>query len=355
MKDLDATKLRLVREAVRENVEGPSRIRPKADDTARSRPRFTLVTVLACSFLIASLVYLSMPPTVPPRVSVASASPSKVNAVADATPVTVPAPDVVATRASTRTSVSAPAVKLDVVPRRPSRAVLPLLVRRIVLDPGHGGAHSGAISDSGVTEKEITLDIALRLRRLLEDAQYEVLMTRETDETLSLDRRASFANARSADLFVSIHVNWIPYRQVRPLETYFVGPTDDPATLRLASIENHDSGYSMAASRRLLAKIFSDARREESQALAQKLNAELYRSLREVNPALENRGVKTAPFAVLVGTEMPAILVEVSCLSNEADVDLLTTADYRDRIAEALLRGIKSYANGVAGVGGKES
>jgi N-acetylmuramoyl-L-alanine amidase len=206
-----------------------------------------------------------------------------------------------------------------------------------------------------VTEKEITLDIALRLRELLQDADFEVLMTRETDATLSLERRASFANNNQADLFVSIHVNWIPYRQVRPLETYFVGPTDDPATLRLASVENHDSGYSLAASRRLLAKIFSDARREESQALAQKLNAELYRSLREVNPTLENRGVKTAPFAVLVGTEMPAILVEVSCLSNEADVDLLTTADYRDRIAQALLRGIKSYANGVAGVGGKES
>jgi N-acetylmuramoyl-L-alanine amidase len=233
--------------------------------------------------------------------------------------------------------------------------VLPLSVRKIVLDPGHGGTQLGATSESGVTEKDITLDIALRLRQLLQTAQFEVLMTRETDVTLSLEHRASLANTNDADLFVSIHVNWIPYRQVRPLETYFVGPTDDPATLKLATVENRDSGYSLASSRRLLAKIFSDARREESQALAQRLNAELYRSLREVNPALENRGVKTAPFAVLVGTEMPAILVEVSCLSNEADVDLLTTADYRDRVARALLRGIQSYANGLAGVGGKES
>src|SRR5262249_52194819 len=196
---------------------------------------------------------------------------------------------------------------------------------------------------SAVMDKDTALDSALRLRQLLQDSQFEVLMTRDSYVTLSLERRASFANSNHADLFVSIHVNWIPYRQVRPLETYFVGPTDDPATLRLASLENHDSGYSLAASPRLLAKIFSHARREESQALAQKLNEELYRSLREVNPALENRGVKTAPFAVLVGTEMPAILVEVSCLSNEADVDLLTTADYRNRVAEALLRGIKSY------------
>jgi len=343
VKDLVATKLRLVREAVRHNVEGPSRtIRPKAE----ARPRFTVVTVLACSFLIASLVYLSVPPSVPPRVSVAAANTPKV------TPVTV------AATTEGRAVIARPAPQPETIrltPQRPSRAVLPLSVRKIVLDPGHGGTQFGATAESGVAEKEITLDIALRLRRLLETAQFEVLMTRETDVTLSLERRASFANTNHADLFVSIHVNWIPYRQVRPLETYFVGPTDDPATLRLASVENRDSGYSLASSRRLLAKIFSDARREESQTLAQRLNAELYRSLREVNPALENRGVKTAPFAVLVGTEMPAILVEVSCLSNEADVDLLTTADYRDRVARALLKGIQSYANGLAGVGGKES
>jgi len=349
VKDLVATKLRVVREAVRHNVEGPSRsTRPKVE----ARPRYTLVAVLACSFLVASLVYLSMPPTVPPRVSEASANTAKPSTMAVVAPVVITSP------ATLAVSVDKQVPRPDVtrpIPHRPSRAVLPLSVRKIVLDPGHGGTQLGATSESGVTEKDITLDIALRLRQLLQTAQFEVLMTRETDVTLSLEHRASLANTNDADLFVSIHVNWIPYRQVRPLETYFVGPTDDPATLKLATVENRDSGYSLASSRRLLAKIFSDARREESQALAQRLNAELYRSLREVNPALENRGVKTAPFAVLVGTEMPAILVEVSCLSNEADVDLLTTADYRDRVARALLRGIQSYANGLAGVGGKES
>jgi N-acetylmuramoyl-L-alanine amidase len=342
MKDLVSMKLRLVREAVRSNVEGPFRT---TRQRAEIRPRFTLVTVVTCSFLIASLVYLSTPSTVPPRVSVAAAHTPKVT------------PAIVAAAVESPAAVKPGPTPLMVrtIPQRPSRAVLPLSVRKIVLDPGHGGTQLGATSESGVSEKEITLDIALRLRQLLQTAQFEVLMTRETDVTLPLERRASFANTNQADLFVSIHVNWIPYRQVRPLETYFVGPTDDPATLRLASVENRDSGYSLASSRRLLAKIFSDARREESQALAQRLNTELYRSLREVNPALENRGVKTAPFAVLVGTEMPAILVEVSCLSNEADVDLLTTADYRDRVAQALLKGIQSYANGLAGVGGKES
>src|SRR5262245_33953623 len=146
VKDLVATKLRLVREAVRDNVEGPSRsARPKVD----ARPRYTLVTVLACSFLIASLVYLSMPPTVPPRVSEASAHTSKGGPGNVATPVALAA------------TVETPMLRPDVIrptPHRPSRAVLPLSVRKIVIDPGHGGAQLGATSESGVSEKEITLD-----------------------------------------------------------------------------------------------------------------------------------------------------------------------------------------------------
>lgn len=337
MEDLGPVKLRLLREAIRQNIEGSPRRRPKTE----VRPRLALPLGVVGSFLIASLLYLSMPSVMVSRVSVASAHTPGVEAVEDAT---VP----VGTRA-TESDLLRPA------PRRLSRAVLPLSVRRIVLDPGHGGTQLGANSDSGVAEKEITLDIALRLRRLLQNAGFEVLMTRETDMTLSLERRAAFANSSHADLFVSIHVNWIPQRQVRPLETYFVGPTDDPAVLRLASVENRHSGYSLAAYRRLLDKIYFDARRDESHALAKSLNTELYRSLSEVNPELENRGVKTAPFAVLVGTEMPAILVEVSCLSNEADVHLLTSADYRDRVAAALLTGIRSYASGLDGVGRRES
>ena len=335
--DLAATKLRLVREAIQQNIQEPFLVGRKAEVP----PRFVLPKLMATSFLIAGLVYLSMPSAADPRPGVAAASPSEANSAQR-----------VATAARVRSSG---ADVLFAAPRRLSRAVLPLSVRKIVLDAGHGGTQFGAMSDSGVSEKEITLDIAFRLRRLLEDARFEALMTRETDETLSLERRVAFANSSRADLFLSIHVNWIPSRQIRPLETYFAGPTDDPAVLRLASAENRDSGYSLAAYRRLLEKVYIDARRDESHALARSLNTDLYRSLSEVNPELENRGVKTAPFAVLVGTEMPAVLVEVSCLSNEADVRLLTMADYRDRIAMALLRGIRSYASGLDGVGRKES
>jgi N-acetylmuramoyl-L-alanine amidase len=230
-------------------------------------------------------------------------------------------------------------------PHRLNRAALPLAVKRIVIDPGHGGKQHGAISESGVSEKDITLDIALRLRRLMQNTPLEVLMTREADETLQLEQRVDFANANNADLFVSIHVNWMEPREIRPLETYYVGATNDPALIKLARVENRDSGYSLADYRRLLDKIYLDTRREESQRLAKTINAELYRSLSQINPELENRGVKMAPFAVLIGTQMPAVLAEVSCLSNEEDVKLLTNADYREKIAQALLRGILSYAN----------
>lgn len=242
-----------------------------------------------------------------------------------------------------RTGIPPPAL------HRLSRAVLPLSVKKVVIDPGHGGKQHGAISESGVSEKHITLDIALRLRRLMENGPLEVLMTREADTTLSLEKRVAFANANHADLFVSIHINWMEPREIRPLETYYVGATNDPAIIKLASIENRDSGYSLADYRRLLDKIYLDNRREESQRLATAVNSELYQSLSQINPELENRGVKMAPFAVLIGTQMPAILAEVSCLSNEDDVKLLTNADYREKIAQALLRGILSYANNLNG------
>jgi N-acetylmuramoyl-L-alanine amidase len=328
MEGLDVTKLRLVREAIQHNLQSPRRTRTKA----ATRRTLDIPVCMAGAFLIASLVYLSLPSTLVSRVGVASAS----------TPGVTP---------SESPPAGDPARLSRSLPRRVGRAVLPLSVKKIVLDPGHGGTQLGATSDSGVSEKEITLDIALRLRRLLSDAAFEVLMTRETDTTVSLEQRVAFANGERADLFVSIHVNWIPRREIRPLETYHVGPTDDPATLRLATLENRDSGYPLAAYRRLLEKIYMDTRRDESTTLARTINAELYRAMRDVNPRLENRGVKMAPFAVLVGTEMPAILVEVSCLSNEEDVSLLTKADYRETIAAAMLRGLRSYASELDGAG----
>jgi len=162
---------------------------------------------------------------------------------------------------------------------------------------------------------------------------------------LPLDKRVAFANENKADLFVSIHVNWMEPHTIRALETYYVGPTDDPAALKLASRENKDSGYSLSDYKKILDKIYVDARRGESRTLARNVQSQLFRALKPDNPELESRGVKTAPFVVLIGTQMPAILVEVACLSNEEEAELLTKEDYRENIAVALARGIRSYAN----------
>jgi len=233
----------------------------------------------------------------------------------------------------------------DAVPHRVDRAVFPLSVHKVVIDAGHGGAQHGTISGTGVSEKDITLDIALRLRRVLEEASYQVLVTRETDQTLGLDQRAEFANSNKADLFVSIHVNSMPRRDMRVLETYYLGPTDDPAVNKLAAQENQESGYSLSEYRVFLEKIYLDTRRDESRKLAKAIQGELYRSVRQFNPTVEDRGVKPAPFVVLVQTKMPAILAEVSCLSNDQEVKLLTSDEYKQNIALALLKGVRSYAD----------
>lgn len=229
-------------------------------------------------------------------------------------------------------------------PRPIDRAAIPLSIKTIVIDAGHGG-EPGTTAESGIAEKEITLDIALRLRRLLKNAPFRVLLTREIDRPMSLEKRVSFANDNKADLFLSIHANWMEPHTIRALETYYVGPTDDPAALKLISRENKDSGYSLSDYKKILDKIYVDARRGESRALARTVQNQLFKNLKAANPELEDRGVKTAPFVVLIGTQMPAILIEVACLSNEDEAELLTKEDYRENIAVAIARGIRSYAN----------
>jgi N-acetylmuramoyl-L-alanine amidase len=330
IEEVEQTKLRILREAIESNVTGarPSKVK------GRARPKRMLSLWLWSFLLIASTAYLAVPSLVVSRGKEPSSKAVPSDTAQASSPVEEPTLE--------------NAVHLS-APRGINRAVLPLSVKRIVIDPGHGGKQHGAISESGVSEKDITLDIALRLRRLMEKGPFEVIMTREKDQNLQLEKRVAFANAENADLFLSIHVNWTEFREIRPLETYYVGATDDPAILKLASIENRDSGYSLSDYRRLLEKIYFDTRRDESYALARTINAELYRALSQINPSLENRGVKTAPFAVLVGTQMPAVLAEVSCLSNEDDVKLLTNGDYREKIAQALLQGIRSYTNNLNG------
>jgi len=222
--------------------------------------------------------------------------------------------------------------------------VIPLSVRRVVVDPGHGGKDGGTSLKFGLTEKNLTLDIGLRLSRLLEARGYEVVMTRSSDETVSLRERADLANDSRADLFLSIHVNWLPDRNARGVETYFAGQTDDPFLKQLATAENRDAGYSVADYKRLLEGVYADVRRDESATLADGLQQTLFRTLKQANPSIVGRGVMRAPFVVLVATDMPAVLAEVACISNDREARLLAQPSYRQKIAEALFEGIESYS-----------
>jgi len=170
-------------------------------------------------------------------------------------------------------------------------------------------------------------------------------VTRPDDRTISLRERASLANSSRSDIFISIHVNSLAtHIASHGVETYYLGPTSDPGLTRLAAEENTMSGYSMADLRKLLDGVYEHARSDESLQLARKVQQNLYGGLRPSDPGLENWGVKRAPFVVLVATDMPAILAEVGCISNQKEAAMLAEPEYRQKIAEALYRGIHAYA-----------
>jgi len=222
-------------------------------------------------------------------------------------------------------------------------------VRTIVIDAGHGGRDPGAIGISGVQEKDITLDVAERLRRRLAHGYgYQVLMTRSTDSTISLRGRAEFANDRNADLFVSIHVNSIPDDRVVPLETYYYGPPADRSVLRRAELENQNSDYSVAEFNRMLQGLGDRIKLQESRKIARYVQRSLYGNAHEQNDAIQNWGVKTAPFVVLVGANAPGILAEIGVVSNRDSEARLTTPEYREQIAMFLEEGIVNYLTELA-------
>lgn len=197
-----------------------------------------------------------------------------------------------------------------------------------------------------MTEKAVTLDIASRLRDLLAKNGFDVVVTRGDDRLIALRDRARIANASNGDIFVSIHVNSLATHQAEHgIETYYLGPTNDPTLTRLAADENRGSGYSVADLRKLLDSVYADVRSDESRRLAAALQQQLWGGLRSIDPGLENWGIKRAPFVVLVATGMPAVLAEVGCLSNDREAAMLGRAEYRQQIAQALFHGIHAYAS----------
>ena len=227
---------------------------------------------------------------------------------------------------------------------------LGLKIGRIVIDPGHGGHDYGTVGPSGYSEKKLVLDVALRLKKLIETKLgSEVILTRETDEFIPLEERAVVANEKRADLFISLHANASRHRWVRGIETYYLNLTNSSEALAVAARENAQSQISVHELQDMVQKIALSEKVQESREFAREIQSSMYNKLRKVSWQ-KNRGVRKAPFVVLIGAEMPAVLAEMSFLTNPKDERLLKQAKHRRHIANALFAGIERYVKNLGGV-----
>lgn len=279
------------------------------------------------TFAVSKPVSTMDPATAPPGPSTSVPSPSK--------------PEAVLARPARRTTAGAQSL---------TRA-LGLKLRRVVLDPGHGGHDTGTVGRSGLMEKDLVLDIAKRLGALLEERMgSEVIYTRDSDIFVPLEQRTQIANDHRADLFLSIHVNSSASRAVAGVETYFLSFTSSQADLAVAARENATSSQSIHELSDLVRKIAMNEKLEESRELATYLQASAHSLAEQVHgKALRNRGVKKAPFVVLIGAQMPSALVEIGFLSNARDEIHFMRDAHRQKIAEALYEGISRYAESLSG------
>jgi N-acetylmuramoyl-L-alanine amidase len=228
---------------------------------------------------------------------------------------------------------------------------LGLKIGKIVIDPGHGGHDTGTIGPNGLEEKDLVLEVGRRLGRLLETRMgAEVVYTRKDDTFIPLETRTAIANQQRADLFISIHANSSQDPEARGVETYYLNFTSNPEALEVAARENAVSEKSIYELQDLVKKIALKEKIEESREFAGDVQASLYSALATKSPAIRNRGVKKAPFIVLIGANMPSILAEISFVSNPTDEHRLETSEYRQRIAESLYHGIAKYVDGLSGV-----
>jgi N-acetylmuramoyl-L-alanine amidase len=228
---------------------------------------------------------------------------------------------------------------------------LGLKIGKIVVDAGHGGHDTGTIGPNGLEEKDLVLDVALKLGKLLEDKLgAEVVYTRDDDTFIPLETRTAIANKEQADLFISIHANSSGDPSARGVETYYLNFTSRADALEVAARENAVSEKSIHELQDLVKKIALKEKIGESREFAADVQRSLYAGLSAKSPSLRNRGVKKAPFVVLIGANMPSILAEISFVSNPDDAKKLKTNDYRQRIADSLYKGVSRYVNSLSGV-----
>jgi len=300
------------------------------------------------------------PTTAPVAQSVAGTSPApQPNEVAAVNPpVVAPVPKAHASRShaasppSTDTSTQAiHAAQPTADGQRSMVRALGLKINRIVVDAGHGGHDSGTLGPDGIQEKEVVLDVALRLGQLLKQRLgADVIYTRDDDTFIPLETRTAIANKAQADLFISVHGNSSPDASARGVETYYLNFTTSADALEVAARENAVSDQSIHQLSDLVKKITLQDKINESREFASDVDQSLYEGLQGGNPGLKDRGVKKAPFVVLIGANMPSILAEISFLTNPSDAQELRDGKYRERIAESLYHGVARYVGSLSGV-----
>jgi N-acetylmuramoyl-L-alanine amidase len=286
--------------------------------------------------------------------------PTAASASTSAAPITAPS---VASSSVSRRTRRGHASSVTAADATPARAAAPMadgetsLVRalglkigRIVIDAGHGGHDSGTLGADGIQEKDVVLDVALRLGALLHDRLgAEIIYTRSDDTFIPLETRTAIANKAQADLFISIHANSSPDDSARGVEVYYLNFTSDPTALDVAARENAVSDQSIHQLSDLVKKIALKDKIAESHEFAADVDTSLYSGLARGNAGLKDRGVKKAPFVVLIGANMPSILAEISFVTNPKDAQQLRDPDYRERVAESLYKGVARYEAGLSG------
>lgn len=220
---------------------------------------------------------------------------------------------------------------------------LGLGVKTIVIDPGHGGKDPGAIGN-GLKEKDIVLRLAKKVQGILTSkGGYNVILTRTDDSYISLEERTAIANGNNADLFLSLHVNAHSLSTVHGLETYYLNLTSNKEAMRVAAFENATSELQMSDLQDVLADIMKNSKIKESSRLASNVHGSLIRGFRGGNPRLKDLGVKQAPFYVLIGAEMPAILIEIAFISNPEEAKKLRDDGFLSNYAENIIAGLSKY------------
>jgi N-acetylmuramoyl-L-alanine amidase len=226
---------------------------------------------------------------------------------------------------------------------------LGLKINRVVIDPGHGGHDQGTEGPKGLLEKDLVLDVALRVGKLVQDRMgAEVIYTRSDDTFVPLEGRTALANEKKADLFLSIHANSSPITRISGVETYYLNINGSRDAMDVAARENGPSQSSIFELQDIIKKIALHDKSEESHEFAKRVEASLYGFSLKNFPGTKDRGVKTAPFIVLIGANMPSVLAEIGFVSNSREEALLKKPDYRQKLAEALYKGMEKYTESLS-------